>query len=191
MSSLSTGSLGALRAQFLMRVVSAGPSTKGKPAEFVKRQNDLNQQIFCNRPYDASDTIPVTLVHPVFAEFIDDCETYEPTLQDYDFVSKFRVAMTHIYMDEDTRGFTLREKLSDYGIRLRRSKVKGTKCETDGDAMVGTFLYTLMQINNEASAGGAEPYFQAILYYLEFTRLLAPKRWKSALPCLIILIVGW
>jgi hypothetical protein len=43
--------------------------------------------------------VPVTLLHPAFAQFVDDWEIYEPTPQDYDFVSKFRVALALINQD--------------------------------------------------------------------------------------------
>ncbi|KIK92005.1 hypothetical protein PAXRUDRAFT_148231, partial [Paxillus rubicundulus Ve08.2h10] len=36
----------------------------------------------CDRPCDSEETVPVTLLHPVFGKFLDDCQTYEITAKD-------------------------------------------------------------------------------------------------------------
>ncbi|KAI0247811.1 hypothetical protein BJV78DRAFT_1285241 [Lactifluus subvellereus] len=69
-----TDDFGTLRAQFLKGTPAKPPPEGGTAKEFSKRQANPNQMIYCNVPLHASATIPVTLLHPIFGQFIDDCE---------------------------------------------------------------------------------------------------------------------
>ena len=183
-----TTTVEGLRSTFLNNSPHKAPSAGGQTADFSNRQHCDTQAIACNRPSSATDVIPVTLLHPVFGEFIDDCENYEPHKTDHDFVLKLQTAMSHIYADEKSRAKAIRDIFELYGIYLRPTKIGNF--ETDGDMTSGRFVTLLAEFKNDVGWSGAKPYLQAALYYLEFTRKLAPKFSQSALPCLIMLVFG-
>jgi hypothetical protein len=183
-----TATVEGLRSTFLNNSPHKSPSAGGQTADFSSRQHRDAQAIACNRPSSASDVIPVTLLHPVFGEFIDDCDNYEPNKKDHDVVLKLQTAMSHIYADEKSRAKAIRDVFESYGIYLRPTKIGSF--ETDGDMTSGRFVTLLAEFKNDVGWSGAEPYLQAALYYLEFTRKLAPKYSQSSLPCLIMLVFG-
>ncbi|KAG2061005.1 hypothetical protein BDR06DRAFT_849362, partial [Suillus hirtellus] len=51
------------------------PSAGAKPSAFSTKQDQ--QEYLCNRPCRAMDPVPITLLEPIFAEFMDDCQKYE------------------------------------------------------------------------------------------------------------------
>ena len=62
-------------------------------------ENDNNPLIYCNCPSWTSST-PVTLLHPIFGEFVDDCQNYKPTEVDNAFVLELSTEMSKIYDTE-------------------------------------------------------------------------------------------
>jgi hypothetical protein len=93
--------VGTRRTRFLNESPVKAPSSGGKAKEFSKRQADVDQTIYCNRPWGASATIPATLLHPIFGEFIDNCENITPTAQDNSLVPELSTAMSNFYANED------------------------------------------------------------------------------------------
>ncbi|KAF8079189.1 hypothetical protein FPV67DRAFT_1604454 [Lyophyllum atratum] len=166
------------------------PSSQGKPQQFRKHQKRSDRMIPCDRPYGASATIPVTLLHPVFGRFKDDCETYTPGKEDNALALELQKVMSDIYDDEDQRAKKVREVFGAVGIVLTRTKVGSTKYETDGDTLSGPHRFNLSDFKNEVACSGAEPYFQAGLYYVESTRDHATKVPNSGLPCILVLVFG-
>ena len=129
------------------------------------------------------------MLHPIFGEFVDDAENYVPTPDDVLFFLAFVEAMANVYKAEDSRRDTVlgifREK--------RKMYIKPTsigKFDTDGDLSSGKFRFSIFEFKNEIGATGAEPFFQAILYYLETTRNFAGQHRNSVLPCITVLIFG-
>ncbi|KAG6327248.1 hypothetical protein ID866_11841, partial [Astraeus odoratus] len=60
---------------------------------------------------------------------------------------------------------------------------------TDGDMSVDGHCYVIAKMN-EVCSSNADPYYQAILYYLESTRSYAARLNSSSLPCIIVLFFG-
>jgi len=165
------------------------PSSDGKVQDFSTRQNHEYQAIYCNRPHTAQATIPPTLLHPVFGQFLDDCETLEVTPEDNSLALGLHIAMSSFYTGENERAIAVRDEFSKWGLNLVVSKTPDG-FETDGDISVKDHRFVISVIKNEVCSTGAEPYSQAILYYLEFTRDFAGKLRGSSLPCMILLAVG-
>jgi hypothetical protein len=83
-----------LRTAFLQARKPVAPSSAGRASEFGKHQQKSKKMIPCNRPYGAAAMIPVTLLHPVFGQFKDDCDTLTPTKDDNALVLKFQKTLS-------------------------------------------------------------------------------------------------
>jgi hypothetical protein len=163
------------------------PSNGGDPQKFHDAQQQ-DTRIPCNRPSGFSPTLPPTLLHPVFGKFIDDAENSIPTADDILFLRAFVVVMSNIYDQEHERKETVLKLFRKHGMDAKSTMIG--KFTTDGDVSIGEFRLLIAEFKNEVGSKGAEPFFQAILYYLEATRSLASEYHNSVLPCIIVLIFG-
>jgi hypothetical protein len=132
--------------------------------------------------------LPLSLLHPIFGEFIDDAENYVPTPDDVPFFLAFVAAMANVYKVEDGRRDAVLSIFENHKMYIKPTSIG--KFSTDGDLSRGKFRYSIFEFKNEIGATGAEPFFQAILYYLEATRNFAGQHRNSVLPCIIVLIFG-
>ena len=90
------------RNEFLKGCPPKAPSDASHPS-FHESQRNSTTQIRCGRPCDPEETIPATLLHPVFGQFLNDCKTHSITAEDNVFVGKFANAMSDVYVNEWTR----------------------------------------------------------------------------------------
>ncbi|KAM6501181.1 hypothetical protein JOM56_004195 [Amanita muscaria] len=180
-----------LRTKFLHESRPMEPSTAGEPNGFSKRQENPDQMIYCNRPRDAFAPIPVMLLHPIFGQFIDDCENYKPTEKDNAFVLELSTAMSKFYLDEAKRADSVRQLFTEkYDIDFVQTVIEGI---TDGD--IGrtnrrNLRFAIIDFKNDVGSKGAEPLLQSIHYYLESNRRRAPEMPSSVLPCMILMVFG-
>jgi hypothetical protein len=130
----------------------------------------------------------LSLFHRIFGEFVDDAENYVPTPDDVPFFLAFVEAMANVYKLEDGRQDTVLDIFEKHKMYIKPTSIG--KFGTDGDLSSGKFRFLIFEFEIEIGAGGAEPFFQAILYYLEATRKFAGRHSNSVLPCIIILIFG-
>jgi hypothetical protein len=182
--------VGCKRYQYLYQVQPKAPSTTGQPKEFAIRQKNSTTAIACGRPRGTADTIPVTLLHPIFGRFVDDIDTHEPTREDNEFAHDLSMVMADFHAREDARSPALLEVLKKWGIPLVQTIIDGTQYRTDGDLQHNQYRYLIAELKTEVGSGNAEPYCQAAAYYLESTRKSAPNLPKSPLPCLLLYIFG-
>ena len=176
------------RKNFCSKRKSDRPSNGGYPRNFLPRQYELDQRIACNRPHGLPAELPLSLLHPVFGEFVDDAENYVPTPNDVPFFLEFVQAMANVYKVENKRRETVLTIFQKYNMHINPTSIG--EFRTDGDLSSGKFRYLIFEFKNEIGATGAEPFFQAILYYLEATRKFAGEHHNSVLPCIIVLIFG-
>ncbi|KAG1724832.1 hypothetical protein EDD22DRAFT_789834 [Suillus occidentalis] len=174
---------------------SQSPSENSHPSSFRGRQLDRNLQIACGRPRQVEETIPVSLLHPAFGQFMDDSRTIIPTAEDNDVTYRLGIVMSALYETENQRIDAVSQVLDGYSVRLHlKSKVPGTQYETDGVMCVDVnnrrHPYVIVEFKNEAAVSNSEPYMQALMYYLQSTRTYAPSLSGSSLPCLLIAIFG-
>ncbi|PPQ97462.1 hypothetical protein CVT26_002810 [Gymnopilus dilepis] len=184
----STNQLLENRKAFCEKRPTSAPSSSGMPQPFHRKQNNPDTAIPCNRPANCSTALPLSLLHPIFGNFADDAENYEPQPDDAQFVMDFVTAMVEIYDKENGRQDAILELFEKYHVPLKATGIG--RYQTDGDAFVGLFRYLLLEIKNEVGSTGAEPFFQSSLDFLEETRHLAAQHLNSTLPCLIVLIFG-
>jgi hypothetical protein len=185
---LSTDQIGQDREKFCSKRKSEAPSNGGKPQNFLPGQEKSDQYIPCNRPYGVPTALPLSLLHPVFGEFIDSAKNYVPTPDDVLFLLAFVQAMVNVHKVEDSRRDTVLTIFEKFKMYVRPTSIG--KFVTDGDLSSGKFRFLIFEFENEIGATGAEPFFQAILYYLEATRKFAGQHHDSVLPCIIVLIFG-
>ncbi|KAG1790112.1 uncharacterized protein HD556DRAFT_1242869 [Suillus plorans] len=174
---------------------SPSPSNASNPSSFRERQQDEKLRIACGRPREVEEAIPATLLHPVFGQFIDDSRTHTITEDDNNLVDELANAMSALHDTEKKRVETVSEVLSRYKLGFRlNSKVQGTAYFTDAEMSVEVQNYrhsfVIAEFKNEAAVSSSEPYMQALSYYLESTRVSAPRMSGSALPCFLLILFG-
>lgn len=193
-----TDPIAVARGSFLNdRPQKESPSKGSRPSSFRDMQTNQKTRMACGRPRDAEDTIPATLLHPVFGEFIDDCHaTLTMTESDNTFVGSLADAMSALYVEEKDRVEKVIQVFKRAQIEFDTgNKVTGTSFVIDADIRVPLsdshhHPYVIAEFKNEAAASGSEPYMQAAAYYLESTRGYAADMSGSALPCFLLILFG-
>lgn len=159
------------------------------PSSFREYQKNRDEQIPCGRPRSIEDTIPTTLLHPVFGQFVDDCQNITVTPDEGDFVTRLANVMSKVHDDEYARRVAIFSAFQDhYGIHLVSTKIQ--KYELDGDNSINGHRYLVVEVKNEMGASKADAYCQAVSYYLEVTRGKAVTFARSVLPCLLLILCG-
>ncbi|KAI9459631.1 hypothetical protein HD554DRAFT_2206982 [Boletus coccyginus] len=185
----------AAREDFIKARPKRSPSDGSHPSSFRKTQRAGNTQIPCGRPRDPEEIIPATLLHPVFGEFVDDCQTGTMAEDDNQFVGKLANAMSDLYDDEAERVKAINDLFSKAAHLHFNTHKKVARSNYVMDANISlndTRLpcYVIAEFKNEAATSASEPYMQAVAYYLEATRIFAPSMSGSALPCFLLILFG-
>jgi hypothetical protein len=166
------------------------PSELAQPSEFARVQQRLDVQVFCNRPRSFHST-PVTLLHPAFGKFVDDCEHYTPNSEISLFVLDFASAMCEFYPTEGARAQVIRDLMwKHFQIILVPGEVADTKFITNGHTSVGPNVFLNMEGNNEAGSTPADPSIQSVIYAHHHVRNVATTVLGSRFPCLHINFFG-
>jgi len=121
---LCTDQISQDREKFCSERKSDAPSNGGKPQNFLPGQSEPDQRIPCNRPYGCPTALPLSLLHPIFGEFVDDAENYVPTPDDVPSFLAFVVAMANIYMEDGRRDAVLTLLPDDNGPLLASKSVR-------------------------------------------------------------------
>jgi len=134
--------------------------------------------------------IPIALLHPVFGQFINNCQNHTPTMDNNKLVLSLSRAMSKFYINEYARAAKFQEILMEHSIMLVASEIEGSQCKTDGDLRWKGLCYIILEAKNELGGGGAEPLFEAMLYYLKSMRKQSEEDAHARLPSLIIYLSG-
>ncbi|KAG1904979.1 uncharacterized protein F5891DRAFT_925229, partial [Suillus fuscotomentosus] len=130
-------------------------------------------------PRKLKETIPATLLHPAFGQFINDSQTHTTTEDDNNIVHELANVMLAFYKDEKSEW---------------KHKVQDTAYAMDADMFIDIHnhhhLFVIAKFKNKAATSNSEPYLQALSYYLESIRTYAPRMSESALPCLLLIHFG-
>jgi len=180
------------RQQFNAKLPGTPPSILGVAANFSKIQETDTQKIVWSRPPTADATIPVTLFHPIFRQFVDDCKNHQPIDRDNKLVRELTAAMSKFFPNEDARAAELRDILQDNGIHATTPIIssKGHFFRTDGAIESRNRLISIIEVKGEIGNTGAEPYAQAILYYAHSDWKKSEEHPSFNFPCLIITVFG-
>jgi hypothetical protein len=163
------------------------PSIAGIPQNFSRMQE--KKEFLCSRPREASGPVPVTLLEPIFAKFVDDCQNYQPTAEDNNFVWQLSEKMCKFYDDEDEQIDIFRETLIRYGIDFQAGRFDSSGCSM---GLHNGFVQVIANGKNKFGNGGAEPFLQSSVYYRKFCRHSRDKiRGRRFIaPCLFIVVFG-
>ncbi|KAG1804344.1 hypothetical protein EV424DRAFT_1580656 [Suillus variegatus] len=176
-----------------LKKVTCAPSTGARLTALSQMQE--KQEYLCNRPRRAVDPVLVTLLEPIFAQFVDDCQKRQPTNHDNNLVWRLSETMCAFYNDELARMNAFWDVLRECGgITLNPSMVGATKSITDGHLMSSnrSFVEVILEGKNEIGSGAAEPFVEAMLYHHKFmaeSKSEIANRW-SVFPCLHIIVFG-
>ncbi|KAG1738714.1 hypothetical protein EDB19DRAFT_2039530 [Suillus lakei] len=179
-----------LRSEYSKKFPKDPPSSLGKPSEFEAIQENPAHTIHWDRPPTAADTIPSTLLHPIFGEFMDDCEKHKPTPDDHKLVMALSVAMSGFFKDEDERTGVFRELLLQHDIDLRGTSINYTAYNTDGDMQYKGFRYAIAEVENEIGSTKADPHMQVLSYYIHSTTPFVKAKPAFRFPCIAITLFG-
>lgn len=171
------------------------PSNALHPSSFHERQLDEKLQIACGCPRDLDETILATLLHPAFRQFIDDSQTHLTTEDDNNLVHKLTNVMLAFYENERKWVEVVSDVLATYQLGFHlNSKVQGMAYVMDADMSVNIHNhchpFVIAEFKNKATTSTSEPYIQALLYYLESTRIFTPSMSGSALWCFLLILFG-
>ncbi|KAF8550759.1 hypothetical protein OG21DRAFT_1419186, partial [Imleria badia] len=147
----------------------------------------------CLSPRDLEETIPVALLHPVFGQFLDDCETHSITAEDNAFTEWLANVSSDFYDNAEQRADEVNAVLASYDIGLCVTTHKGTEPEghqVNGHLSVGEYPCVIAQFRERMVASVSEPYMQTPACYLERTRMQALENTGSPLPCFLLAFFG-
>ncbi|GBE81754.1 hypothetical protein SCP_0401270 [Sparassis crispa] len=165
------------------------PSTLAQPAVF-KVEQEKNDLFDFNRP-SRPDSIPITLLHLVFGQFVDDSMRLTPAAEDYNFAIALRDVMAQCYENEASRVDAFRRVFKEYyGIVLGQTGEPLSNSITDGNYRVKAFCAVTGQANNEIGSSNADPYLRAGIHYAHFVKSMKATLKGTVLPCLIVYCFG-
>lgn len=174
------------RAAYLTKNSPETPSIGASPAKFSETQK--SDVYLCHRPLAAYDPVPVTLLEPIFSQFVDDCRVYEPTGEDSRFVLELSRQMSRSYFSVKERMETFRGLFSSY-----TATADSTQFVAGGHLVAGKFLAAIAVGTNEIGTDNNDPFAQGLIRYHQFIEQLdnsADKvtELRSVVPCFHIVV---
>jgi hypothetical protein len=134
--------------------------------------------------------VPLTLLHPVFGQFVDDCQKTRLTVADYNIAKVLREKMSAFYPNEGERGNEICKALQKYGIAVHPGPIAGTEYKTDGHVCTCDGPILIIELKNKIGWKGAEPNLQLALYFRIFCHELGLFGDDSRHPCFVIFFAG-
>ncbi|KAG1745350.1 uncharacterized protein EDB91DRAFT_1335297 [Suillus paluster] len=178
------------------REASESLSSAAMPSAISKAQDQDEPEFLCSRPRKAEDPVPVTLLHPIFAEFVDDCRDLKPTHHGYRFVRELSEKMCIFPPDENARMDEFRTQLAYFypSITLYAAAVGAKSYRTDGHLIIGgKFVAVIAEGKKEIGGGGAEPFVEAMWCQRQLIKILNNTEFdiaehRSVFPCFHIIV---
>jgi hypothetical protein len=107
------------------------------------------------RPRELADLVPLTLLERIFAQFVDDCQNYQPTDEGNRFVRELSEKMCFFYPDKYSEMDIFKKVLDSYGI--------SSQCATE-EQVSGKIAAVVVKGEGDFGSGDTE----AISYYRKF-----------------------
>jgi hypothetical protein len=188
------GDQGIKRINDLVQIPSISPTS----IQQKDVTNQLNGKVIYNRPVPSRETIPIVLLHNVFARFLDDCRNHAPTKEDNRWLRELRYAMLKEYDNEATRSEIFREIFLVHTSKELATAVnpEQTSYNTDGHLSRG-YNFLLVTKGNESRDMSADPQLQSFAHYLNIVKKCAIRARDTGerslvgkMPCLIVYYLG-
>ncbi|RDX53028.1 hypothetical protein OH76DRAFT_1399616 [Lentinus brumalis] len=184
------------------RTPAKAPSSEAEPSQFSKAQRSEHHRIYCGRPYHRST--PPSLLDETLCQLRCNLESITPTPKDIQCYEALRTNAVGTFTEERLRQEMFSDILAKGRIvpqRADRGFIGGTSFHDDGDLRVTcldvTLLYYVQDIKLEIGSTKAEPYIEAIHYWLENVRTFfdSPSRDNDAaaqlnFPAVLVLHFG-
>ncbi|KAL6306639.1 hypothetical protein BKA93DRAFT_823843 [Sparassis latifolia] len=152
---------------------SPSPSLEDETAHRLKRLALLPRMAASTlAEYLRPGGVPVTLLHPVFGQFVDDASNTTLTSEDYEFAWVLRKEMSGYFPWGSERAEVFRELLWDsIDIPLEDTSSRGT----DGHYHVKGYCVVETEAHGEIGGRGVEPYLLNGIRYAHFVRTLGDQ----------------
>jgi hypothetical protein len=171
-----------------IQTVDELPIVSPSSATQKKVHEQFGETVDYNRPEAKRETIPIALLHEIFAVFLKDCQEHVPTHADNWCLVNLHTAMLKEYIDEKARAVAFIDVFKKHDVKLVPSKVG--QYLTDGVVSTDGHVYLLSQCKNEWNNLSSDPALQAFMYYVKSLKDGRYGRRCTRLPCLIIYYVG-
>ena len=145
----------------------------------------------CGRPLKREAAVPLTLLHPIFGRFVDDCGKIMPRREDYAIAHQLKEKMSEFYSTKGERRQEICEALQEYGIPIYPGPIGTSEHKTDGHVCSCNRPILILEVKNDIGWKGAEPSLQLILCF----RIFCDQHglWddeSTCHPCLVLFVVG-
>jgi len=121
------------QAKFVADTPNKPPSSQGQLSAFAKLQQKDKCKYNWNCPPSAALMIPVTLLHPIFAQFVDDCENHIPSREENELVLVLSRTMCEFFPSEKKWTVALEDVLAEHSIEMAAMVISSTEYMNDGN----------------------------------------------------------
>ena len=164
------------------------------PSGYSKKAHTFDESLFIFHRPPRIDTIPLTLIDPIFAEFTDNVQSCTPTAEDFALVEDLTREMPRRWESERDQCCKFRQILRKHylGVRLEAAEIGLTRYISNGHYQFNGPL--LVVCEGKTWDGNGDPAIQAAGYVLAgLCQTLLATDWvkiQDPFPCVIIYIVG-
>ncbi len=121
---------------------TAGETGSQNMNKLMAEQADPKIAIHNGRPRDASGKIPITLLHPIFADFAESCDSAIPTRDDNELASELLQTMPNLFPYENDRLCAIAGILEKIGLPVESHSIPSTfKYQFDAGLKGGGCIY--------------------------------------------------
>ncbi len=151
--------------------------------------------IVCHRYENSSQPVPLTLLCPVFGQFLLNLVSVDVTEEDCLGAMNLLENMCRSFRDESYREDEFHNWFyNTFGLTLTKAELDGSTNDGCIQFIDSPLLSVILEVKNEKGDGGGDPYMQAICYYLK--QLKRFKVYNNGelptfeAPCLLLELCG-
>jgi len=180
-------SIGEMRTLSVIRKAISTPSSFGKFTgegcwrNFLK---DFGEQVDCHRTSMESNSLPITLMHRVFAEFVQNCQSITLSNESCTFAHVLCRTMLEDYKKEKEMAQAARALLKQF-LKVDIMVLSTHRSQSDGSYRLNEHLILNLEVKTQ-SGSRSDPSMQNVAYFLEHL----PDAISRQLPCLLLDLSG-
>ncbi len=135
------------------------PSSAAKLNWLKSNQSLLKEDIKCHRP-KAQDVTPISLLHPIFGELVDDMNNITPRNSDYKFADELAKSMSKFFETEADRVRKFNAIFKKHGVDIDNSQIA-----SDGGRKHSHLNLVITGGTNGSGMIDSDSFFQVLFYY--------------------------